>query len=507
LSEDINALLHEGVEAARAGDKEKARKLFEQVIEKDEENVKAWLLLYRVVDDENEKRICLTTVLQIDPTNEKARQALEKLDAKVQKTKADEEVIPGVTRRQLRLIIGGAAAVVVLILAVVLLIVSSQNAARNAEISAVTQLAVAGTQTLEAFIQQSTATANFLLLQATDIAGTQFANTSPTPTGTPTRSGPTLPPENSPTPTPTPPVSPTPLSPPSGLPGKIVAWSGRDVQNTGFLPIVVFQVSGGGQSTRVGQELGRNPTISSNGQRIIYTRSATFDYGLEGINVNGTEVEALVTRWQGQPGGDFLRPEMAQYSANDNQIVFVAVPPDTATTQLYLLNLTTAGGNPIIRLTQDQATYTYPALSPDGSKIAVVRNDKNSANTGEDIVIIDVATQAQTPLTTDFGTFIEQAPRWSPDGTKIVYGAAAATDPQNHDIVMLNSDGSGAPLLPVRSPQDDIFPMYSPDGNYLAFASNRTGAYDIFIYELATDTLYQLTSSEDPDFPGGWSAN
>src|SRR5690606_14838650 len=98
-------------------------------------------------------------------------------------------------------------------------------------------------------------------------------------------------------------------------------------------------------------------------------------------------------------------------------------------------------------------------------------------------------------------------PRWSPDGLQIAYAAAPANDPNNNDIVIINSDGSGTPLVPVRSPANDIFPVYSPDGRFLAFASNRTNAYDIFIYEFATGNMWQLTNSPEEDYPGGWSAN
>lgn len=497
-----NELLNKGVEAARAGDRETARKYFEQVLETDEENTKAWWLLYRVVDNQDEKRICLTTILQLDPSNERARQALAKMDAQAEKTKADEEVLPGVTRRQLRLILGAGALVVLLIVVVVVLIISN----RNAQIAA-QQAALAQAQT------ESAALANTQSAEQTrmSIAGTetQIALASPTFTASPTSSRPTLPPENTATPSPTVPAAATALPYPDGVPGSIVAWSGRDIENNDFLPIVLFPLAGRGQSTRIGDNTGRYPTIHPGGQRVIYTRyfAATFDYSLEAVNVNGTQPEELGQRWRGSPDGNFIKAEMPVYSANGEQIVFVAVAADTNTTEVYLLNLNVQGTGAIVRLTNDTATYTYPALSPDGSEVAVVRNDRNSINAGEDIVVINIASKAVRALTTDLGTFKESSPRWSPDGLQIAYAAAPANDPNNSDIVVINSDGSGTPLVPVRSPANDIFPVYSPDGRFLAFASNRTNVYDIFIYEFATGNMWQLTNSPEEDYPGGWSAS
>lgn len=504
---DNKELLNQGIEAARNGDKETARKLFEEVLENDDKNVKAWMLLYRVVDDITEKRICLTTILQLEPDNEKAREALEKLDAKSAQTKADEEVLPGITRRQLRLILSGVGGVVLLVIVVVVLIVSGNNARIAADQKGTADANAILTSTVVALLAEQTLLAAELTEEATNAAATLFAIASPTITLTPTRNVPTLPPEFTATPPPTADIPPTPLPYPQGVPGTIIAWSGLDIDNNGFLPIVALPLAAPGQSNRVGTSEGIQPVISPDGRRIIYTRyfATTFDFGLEAINPNGTQPEDLGQRWRAFQ--QILKSQMANFSADGNQIVFVGVPRDTNAPQVFLLNLTVQGGDPIIRLTQDDATYSYPAISPDGRQIVVVKNDKNSATPGEDLVLIDIASRTQRALTTDFTSFVESAPRWSLDGRQIVYSAAPVTDPENADIVIINSDGSGVPLLPVRSRGNDIFPVYSPDGRYIAFASNRSGDYQIFIYELAAGTLWQVTNSEGDSFPGGWTYN
>jgi Tol biopolymer transport system component len=93
--------------------------------------------------------------------------------------------------------------------------------------------------------------------------------------------------------------------------------------------------------------------------------------------------------------------------------------------------------------------------------------------------------------------------RAEPDG---LYAAADRNNPGNNDIILINADGSGTPIpiLEVRSDADENFPVPSPDGNYLAFASNRSGFYDIYVFDRANATLWQLTNSEDEDYPGDW---
>jgi thioredoxin-like negative regulator of GroEL len=63
----IQEMIREGVEAARAGDKEKARRLFQQVTEQDMNNERGWLWLATVTDDLEEKRVYIENVLYINP--------------------------------------------------------------------------------------------------------------------------------------------------------------------------------------------------------------------------------------------------------------------------------------------------------------------------------------------------------------------------------------------------------------------------------------------------------
>jgi tetratricopeptide (TPR) repeat protein len=77
--------LHEGIAAAKAGERERARDLLVRVVEQDEDRPQAWLWLSGVVDDLEDREICLENVLALDPENPYARKGLalvrEKLEA------------------------------------------------------------------------------------------------------------------------------------------------------------------------------------------------------------------------------------------------------------------------------------------------------------------------------------------------------------------------------------------------------------------------------------------
>lgn len=84
-SDSVENLLHEGIAAAKAGERERARDLLVRVVEQDEDRPQAWLWLSGVVDDLEDREICLENVLALDPENPYARKGLalvrEKLEA------------------------------------------------------------------------------------------------------------------------------------------------------------------------------------------------------------------------------------------------------------------------------------------------------------------------------------------------------------------------------------------------------------------------------------------
>jgi tetratricopeptide (TPR) repeat protein len=78
-----DAWLKGGIEAAKAGEKDKARRLLEQVVEADPDNETAWLWLSAVVETRVERIRCLETALEINPANQDAKMALEWLKSGV----------------------------------------------------------------------------------------------------------------------------------------------------------------------------------------------------------------------------------------------------------------------------------------------------------------------------------------------------------------------------------------------------------------------------------------
>ncbi|HJZ76871.1 MAG TPA: amidohydrolase family protein, partial [Vicinamibacterales bacterium] len=70
-------------------------------------------------------------------------------------------------------------------------------------------------------------------------------------------------------------------------------------------------------------------------------------------------------------------------------------------------------------------------------------------------------------------------------------------------IWTINADGTD--LKPVTSsPYDDREPAWAPDGNSLAFSSDRSGSYDIWILTLASGQVRQITTAPSNEFMPSW---
>jgi hypothetical protein len=87
-SPNLENLLQMGVNAAKNGNKEGARLFFQQVLEQDKRNERAWLWMASIADNEIDKRRYLETVLKINPNNNTARKHLGSLNSAVTNTES-----------------------------------------------------------------------------------------------------------------------------------------------------------------------------------------------------------------------------------------------------------------------------------------------------------------------------------------------------------------------------------------------------------------------------------
>ncbi len=501
------AKLKAAVDAAKAGDRDEARALVEDILSEDDSSVQAWLLLARISSDRDEQVMALNTVLELDPGNERARAQLDKMGAR--EVAAEDEVIPGVTRRQVMLVGVVLGAVLLLVIIVIVAATASSNAA-NTEATRVVLLSTEFESTARALgtiDAIATVTGIFEATQAELTANPRTATPSPAQPRPPT-----LPPEFTPTPTVTPLISPTPLpSPPPEAVGRILGWGGFDTVQDGYLPVLNIPLSNpAGRSVLSGTSRGENVTRLDNGQ-ILYGRyvSDQFSAELHTLDVEaGTHTLLASVGWPASvEGGVPSRTNMPSVGAGGNFVAFIGQDFNSSSYEVYLYDRSFSGQPEALqRLTADDKNYSFPTMSPNGTQIIVARSENNPDFPARDLYVINVATQAIEPLTFDGDAIYEDMPRYSPDGTRIAYVKRSSPDAPG-DIYIRDLSGSTGGEINVTgdAESDDIYPVWSPNGRFLAFASNRSDGYQIFILDGNSGTLYQFTTEAGAEFyPGVW---
>lgn len=537
----VEQLLREGIRAAQAGNRNVARTRLKEVVALDESNEKGWFWLASVVESDDEKRVCLSNVLVINPNNERAKSQLEALDRQSRPLETPGEVAPGVNRRTLVLL----GLLGVLVLAALVALVAVFNS-RNGSGDTATSVAVAATTAPAA---TSTVAATKSATQNATQSATQNIVVVPAVRNT-------LPPTWTPLPTETSAILPTgtPLAaPPAGLRGHLVAISGQQLTLEGFLPVVVMNPDGSDlKVVPIDPERGEYGTLLPDGQHLIYTYNTvgTDSKLLRVVNVNGSQAREVKDAWGGLPA--LSNQRMASVTANGRLLAFAAqnILENDPNSEIYVLDLTrlfdagtiepptatltaaatlakpaTKAAEPttvritgtvtptpsladlyLMRVTpKNIGDNNWPAISPDGKNVVFTTDTTKLGKDGVDLYIAPVQKDSKpTNLTNDGPAFTEGAPAWSPDGKQIVFMAAPQGSTDN-DIVLMNADGSNRQTLVHVDKTNNIRPRWSPDGKYIAFSSNRTGVMDIFIIEVASKTLYQVTHNGKTNILTAWS--
>jgi Tol biopolymer transport system component len=270
--------------------------------------------------------------------------------------------------------------------------------------------------------------------------------------------------------------------------GKIAFTSDRD----GNREIYTMNVDGTRQVRLTNNSLVDDfPVWSPNGRLIAYlSEAASGIFAIKIMNADGTNQSELTriisNNIQPYP---YERFGMS-WSPDGMKIAF------QDSTDIFTINI---GGTERVNLTRGQFINYEPSWSPDGSRIAFARStyshgfypqiytmDVNGGNViritycvvycenrspdwspdGGLIAIADnEEDDAYTSLVNPDGTMVQQItfglkPKWSPDGTKIVFYESGYFDLVSQ-IWVMNRDGSGLTQLTTRSP-NNFHPDWQP---------------------------------------------
>lgn len=141
---------------------------------------------------------------------------------------------------------------------------------------------------------------------------------------------------------------------------------------------------------------------------------------------------------------------------------------------------------------------TTPAWSPDGRKLAFC----SSMGGDPEIYTADASGSNLQRLT--FTPGVDISPVWNPKtGTEIAFVSDRSGSPQ---IYIMSPDGTNLRRL-ITGGGDASSPSWSPNGLFMAFSwrVSDTGTYDIYVIEIATGRIIQLTHDAGRNEHPYWS--
>ncbi len=169
----------------------------------------------------------------------------------------------------------------------------------------------------------------------------------------------------------------------------------------------------------------------------------------------------------------------------DGHLVAVGIVDGLSPREIWIGNLVRG---PLNRLVGDSLVNSGPVWSPDGQWIAFTSNrDGPQQNVyrmrADGSGIERLATSEYPQLTQD----------WSPDG-KILLHSELHPDTQSDLFALTLANGTTTPLL--NTPFTEIGARFSPNGHYVAFGSDRSGRFEVYVQQFPTRGELQTISTD-----------
>ena len=134
------------------------------------------------------------------------------------------------------------------------------------------------------------------------------------------------------------------------------------------------------------------------------------------------------------------------------------------------------------------------AWSPDGAKLAYTANSGSKAFA---VHVIDLETGTARDVTD--GSHEDMQPRWSPDGTLLVFWSRRESTRTNADLYVVASSGGETTRLDTRDGKDgeSIDAQWSPDGTRISFTTDTRGRQEIALASYAEREIKRVERMTD----------
>lgn len=281
-----------------------------------------------------------------------------------------------------------------------------------------------------------------------------------------------------------------------------ISFTRYEGEGTGHVFTVAPDGSGAAKVTSAGG-VQAHSTISPDGTTYAYSQ----------VNAKGSSIEAI-SRAGGTPtvlNRGSAWSLVPSWSPDGSRIAFTSDADGNY--EIYTMK---ADGSDVRQLTftRPPTQHVGPKYSPDGTQLlfASDRGERDRA-TQQDLWVMPSDGGAPTRLTTGLNN--RESRSWSPDGRRIVTQTIVDGVGQ---LVVMNADGTGQRRItdfPKSTPtfrpggifpamSGAVTPAWSPDGKWIAFASNHRGNYDVYVVRPDGSGLRRVTHDPKQELSVGW---
>lgn len=160
-----------------------------------------------------------------------------------------------------------------------------------------------------------------------------------------------------------------------------------------------------------------------------------------------------------------------------------------------------ADGTDVVRLTDNAREDAYPALSPDGTRVAFARKIRGQL----DLFVMDVDGSSVTRVMRTANAD-EVLPSWSPDGQKLAFTATVTTpEGWQSDIYRIRVSDGRFRRLTYTPKANEFAPDWSPDGTEIAFTKQNLARSKFGIAAVRPDVSGLRWVVVNPDSASGYT--
>jgi Tol biopolymer transport system component len=236
----------------------------------------------------------------------------------------------------------------------------------------------------------------------------------------------------------------------------------------------------------VGRSTGFNIGVSASGTGILAYAAAMLQRGRltwfdrAGNSLNSVGVEGDYSDFRLSPDGETLAVSL--------------VDPKAWNPDIWLIDLKRGGSS---RFTFGSALNAAPVWSPDGTRIVfrTVRNgmtefyEKSAGGGGNEFPMLTNETQLAAGM--DSPNLV--CSDWSPDGRYVL--GSVPQQATGDDLWLIPLGGDKKPFKFLGPPSDQMHGNFSPDGHLVAYTSNESGRFQVYVQTFPlSDRKWQVST-------------